>query len=225
MKNDRDKTWAQEERARAAQPGVSAGRFARSSTLDDSDPDGIVVKAVAAAKAGDSEALRYLYVRYADNVYGYVRSIVRDEHEAEDVTQEVFAKLARALDRYEDRGLPFHAWLLRVARNLALDHVRSSKLVPCEEVRVAEVRADQEDGDRSRALIDALSALPEDQGEVVYLRHVLGLSPGEIAKRIDRSEASVHGLHHRGRRILTASLRDADAAPMTRPARQAIATA
>ena len=208
-----------------AQPGVSAGRFARRSTLDDSDPDGIVAKAVAAAKAGDSEALRYLYVRYADNVYGYVRSIVRDEHEAEDLTQDVFAKLMRALHRYEDRGLPFHAWILRVARNLALDHVRSSKLVPCEEVRVAEVRADQEDRDRSQALTDGLSALPEDQREVVYLRHVLGLSPGEIAERIDRSEASVHGLHHRGRRMLTASLRDADAAPTTQPVRLAIATA
>lgn len=200
-------------------PGVTSGRFeARSAPHDQDDRDGAVTSAVARAAEGDRDALRYLYIRYADNVYGYVRSILRDDHEAEDVTQQVFGKLITVISRYEDRGLPFSAWILRVARNMAVDHLRSSKVVPCEEVRVAEVRADQEDRDRSRALIDALSSLPEDQREVLYLRQVLGLSPGEISERIDRSEASVHGLHHRGRRLLRESLRNADAAPATRPA-------
>jgi RNA polymerase sigma-70 factor, ECF subfamily len=218
--------WYRDEQRRMDGPGVTSGRFqARSAPHDQDDRDGAVTSAVARAAEGDREAIRYLYIRYADNVYAYVRTIVRDDHEAEDVTQQVFGKLITVIARYEDRGLPFSAWILRVARNMAVDHLRSSKLVPCEEVRVTEVRADQEDRDRSRALIDALSALPEDQREVLYLRHVLGLSPDEIAERIDRSEASVHGLHHRGRRVLTASLRGADAAPSTRPAGLAIATA
>src|ERR1700726_4553937 len=67
--------------------------------------------AVARAKEGDRDAFRFLYIRYSDNMYGYVRSIVRDEYEAEDVTQQVFAKLMTALVKYDDRGIPFSAWL------------------------------------------------------------------------------------------------------------------
>ena len=73
--------------------GVSSGRFQRKTTLDDRGDRAIVQRAIQRAKEGDSEALRFLYVRYADNVYGYVTSIVRDEHEAEDITQQVFAGL------------------------------------------------------------------------------------------------------------------------------------
>ena len=76
------------------------------------------------------DALRFLYLRYADNVYGYVCSIVRDEHEAEDVTQQIFAKLLTTLDRYEPRQVPFSAWILRVAHNAAIDHVRARRPVP-----------------------------------------------------------------------------------------------
>src|SRR5215204_4737052 len=89
-------------------------------TLEDG-PSGerrVVCEAVALAKAGDQEALRFLYLRYADNVYGYVRGIVRDDHEAEDVTQHVFAKLMTILPKYERRSVPFAAWILRVARNV-----------------------------------------------------------------------------------------------------------
>src|SRR5208282_4123497 len=62
--------------------------------------------AVVHAKDGDPDALRFLYVTYAHNIYGYVHSIVRDEHEAEDVTQHVFAKLMTAVVKYDDRGVP-----------------------------------------------------------------------------------------------------------------------
>ena len=84
--------------------------------------------AVARAKEGDGEALRFLYVTYSHNIYGYVRSIVRDDHEAEDVTQHVFAKLMTSIVKYDDRGVPFFAWLLRLARNVAIDHLRANRL-------------------------------------------------------------------------------------------------
>src|ERR1700753_3826044 len=86
--------------------------------------------AVARAKQGDEEALRYLYVSYSHNIYGYVRSIVRDDHEAEDVTQHVFAKLMSTLVKYDDRGVPFFAWLLRLARNVAIDSLRANRVTP-----------------------------------------------------------------------------------------------
>ena len=86
--------------------------------------------AVARAKEGDREALRFLYVSYSHNIYGYVRSIVRDDHEAEDVTQHVFAKLMTTIGKYDDRGVPFFAWLLRMARNVAIDHLRANRFTP-----------------------------------------------------------------------------------------------
>ena len=88
--------------------------------------------AVARAKEGDGEALRFLYVSYSHNIYGYVRSIVRDDHEAEDVTQHVFAKLMTSIGKYDDRGIPFFAWLLRMARNVAIDHLRANRVTPIE---------------------------------------------------------------------------------------------
>src|SRR6478736_9660071 len=88
--------------------GVLQGHFRRSTRLeDDAESRRFVARAVARAKQGDQEALRFLYVRYADNVYGYVASLLRDDHEAEDVTQHVFAKLLTNLHKYEPREVPF----------------------------------------------------------------------------------------------------------------------
>ena len=183
--------------------GVSAGRFQRKTTLDDRGDRAVVDLAIQRAKEGDAEALRFLYVRYADNVYGYVTSIVRDEHEAEDITQHVFTKLLTVLPRYEQREVPFSAWILRVAHNAAIDHVRTRRPVPVEEVRPADT-ADEGDGGRERFadLRLALAALPAEQRDVIVLRFLVGLTPGEVAERIGRSEDAVHGLQHRGRRRL-----------------------
>lgn len=72
-------------------------------------------------------------MRFSHSIYGYVRSIVRDDHEAEDVTQHVFTKLMTTLDKYTDRGVPFIAWLLRLARNVAIDHLRANRMTPVSE--------------------------------------------------------------------------------------------
>lgn len=175
-----------------------------------------VAQAVRRAQLGDREALGFLYTRYADNVHGYVRSIIRDSHEAEDVTQQVFAKLIHVIGKYEERDVPFFAWILRVARNVALDHLRRQRVIPVEEL----VASDHGSGDpagagRMRDLREALSELPTDQREVLVLRHFAGLTPLEIATRTGRSEGSIHGLHHRGRRTLKAELISRGAAPAT----------
>jgi RNA polymerase sigma-70 factor (ECF subfamily) len=173
-------------------------------------------EAITRAQAGDREALGFLYARYADNIYGYVRSIVHDPHEAEDVTQQVFAKLIHVIGKYEERDVPFFAWVLRVARNLAVDHLRRQRMIPVEEVRIIDGGAgDLSDAHRMSDLREALSELPRDQCEVLVLRHFAGLSPTEIATRTGRSEGSIHGLHHRGRRALKAELISRGAAPAT----------
>jgi RNA polymerase sigma-70 factor, ECF subfamily len=161
--------------------------------------------AVARAKKGDQEALCFLYVTYSQNVYGYVRSIVREDHEAEDITQHVFTKLMTTLVNYDDRGVPFFSWLLRLARNVAIDHMRANRLTHADTVLDPNLSCGA-DADRSNAVKAALATMPADQRQVVLLRHLVGLTPGEIADRMGRSESSIHGLHHRGRQALRREL-------------------
>lgn len=188
-------------------------RFRRRRLDQSTDGEALVTDAVLCAKQGDEDAMRFLYLRYADNIYGYVCSIVRDEHEAEDVTQQIFAKLMTALQRYEPRSVPFSAWILRIAHNAAIDSMRARRAVPCEEVR----SPDLEDGsiarERAADLKEAIAKLPDEQREVIVMRFVLGLSPREIAERIGRSEDAVHGLQHRGRITLRRELTALQSAP------------
>lgn len=197
---------------------VANGGFRRCASLSDSDANArVLAVAIARAKLGDREALRYLYVRYADNVYSYVATIVHDPHEAEDVTQHVFVKLLAIVDRYDEARAPFATWMMRVARNTAFDHLRQQRMVPCEEVRAEGPAGSVADEERQRSLLlrEVLAALPHDQREVILLRHLVGLTPGEIADRLGKTESSVHGLHHRGRGALRTVLAEMGSAPAT----------
>jgi RNA polymerase sigma-70 factor (ECF subfamily) len=174
----------------------------------------LVQQAIEHAQAGDTEGLHFLYVRYAPDVQRFVNSLVKDQHEAEDITQNIFAKLMKAINKYQPREVPFAAWIMRVARNAALDHLRARRAVPTEEVRLTDNGQAQMGQERGRDLRHALEELPEDQREVLILRHIAGLSPVEIAATLEKSESSVHGLHHRGRRTLQAKLTELGAAPV-----------
>lgn len=193
---------------------LNGGRFSRKAKLDKDLRPGELEGAIARAKAGDEAAMRYLYLRFADNVYGYARSIVRDEHEAEDIAQQVFARLMTALANYEQRSVPFSAWLLRITHNMAIDHMRRQRAIPVEETPVVEQRSEGAHA-LGAAIREAIAELPEGQREVVVLRHVAGWSPSEIATRLGRSEDAVHGLHHRGRQTLKRALVRLEAVPTT----------
>jgi RNA polymerase sigma-70 factor, ECF subfamily len=197
---------------------ANAGQFRVRQNERDISPAGeiAVSRAVRRAQEGDRDALAFLYARFADDICGYARSIVHDHHEAEDVTQQVFAKLIRVIGKYQERDVPFFAWMLRVTRNVAVDHLRKQQPLPVEEVR-AESRDEQAltAGACLEDLTAALATLPHAQREVLVLRHFAGLSPTEIAARVGKSEGSIHGLHHRGRRSLIAELTERGAAPST----------
>lgn len=186
-------------------------------TLDESPEKMREVRlAIARAKEGDRDAIRLLYIRYSDNVYGYVRSIVRDDKEAEDLTQQVFMKLITVIVKYQDCGVPFSGWLLRLARNVALDHLRRRRPTPTEEVLGSGSHDDGDDArERAADLHAALTSLPDEQRRVMIMRHIVGLSPPEIAARMGRSESSIHGLQHRGRRALQQELSRLGSAPST----------
>jgi RNA polymerase sigma-70 factor, ECF subfamily len=196
--------------------GPKHGRFKAAKLDDRADVRAMTAWAVRRAKEGDEDAMRYLYLRYADNVFGYVRSIVQHEADAEDVTQQVFAKLMVAIARYEQRSMPFSAWILRVAHNAAIDYRRGRgrHAFPCEDVRGAETPADDRADECRRDFYDALTDLTEEQRNVLVLRYVVGLVPLEIAERMGKSEDAIHALHYRGRRSLRRSLVAMSASPM-----------
>jgi RNA polymerase sigma-70 factor (ECF subfamily) len=195
---------------------MSQGCFQGKRTVEAETRPGEVARAVARAKQGDRAAIRFLYLRYSGNVYGYARSIVRNDHDAEDVVQQVFTRMLTAIQNYEQRSVPFSAWLLRITHNMAIDYLRR-RMPVCEdpERAVVEDRPEFETGQLRGAIREALAELPEVQREIVVLRHFGGLSPGEIAARLGRTEDSIHGLHHRARRTLKRSLAEAGATPMT----------
>ena len=175
----------------------------------------LVTRAVEAARAGDRDGVRVLYMLYADSVYGYARSILRNDRDAEDITQHVFVKLITVIERYEPGSTPFAAWLLRIARNAAIDELRARRAVPCDDVLVGTEPAVEERGAHcGRSLREALARLPDDQRRVLLLRHANGLAPAEIASHMRRSEQSVYALHHKGRRTMRDELARLDAAPV-----------
>lgn len=171
--------------------------------------------AIEAVRSGDWEGVHILYVRYADQVCRRVETIVGDPHSAQDVTQEVFARLIRAIGSYQPRAVPFRAWILRVASNAALDHLRARRQIPVAEVRPLHEADEGKAADQLDALVTALGDLPESQREVMVLRHIGGYTPGEIARHMGRTESSVQAIHHRGRGSVKKRLTDLGAAPAT----------
>jgi RNA polymerase sigma-70 factor (ECF subfamily) len=164
----------------------------------------------------DADALTALYVRYRRRVQAYVESIVGDPHQAEDITQQVFAKLPDALRTYEERPASFSAWILRVARNAALDELRARRRTQVEPLDPGTAEHGREIAlDRRACLHEALAGLPCEQRRVVLMRDLLGLSAVEVASRLGKTEGSVHAMHHRGRVRLRRRLGELGVAPAT----------
>src|SRR5687767_10552972 len=126
--------------------------------------DALVRDAVRRTKAGDRGALEYLYVRYAGDVRRHVAGVIGDAHEAEDVTQNVFARLPDSIQRYEERSAKFSAWLLRVARNAAVDELRRRRPIPSSDLAASRPDAAEDAGPKAAAALnEALASLPEEQ--------------------------------------------------------------
>lgn len=181
-------------------------------------------RALRRARGGDPDGLRELYVRYAPEVHRYVRGIVGTGYDAEDVTQQVFLKLATRPSGYEPTQATFAAWLLRVARNAAIDHVRRRRLIPVA-VPAETKRLAHGVPERSRSLREAIDRLPPTQREVLLLRDVAGLTPSEVARRLGKSRGAVNTCHHRARAAARQTLESDGWAPVTRAAAAAQARA
>jgi RNA polymerase sigma-70 factor (ECF subfamily) len=154
-----------------------------------------------------------LYVLHAPAVHAHVLRVVRDVDDADDVTQQVFAKLLTGLDRYRPGEAPFIVWVLRVARNTAIDHVRHARAVSADSVGEVCGPDDRQVEELQSSLRAALAQLPPGQRDVLLLTHLVGLSPREIAAVLGCTVRAVHGLHYRGRGAARVTLTEFGAAP------------
>lgn len=165
---------------------------------------------VHAAQGGDRTAFAQLYDRYVDVVFRYVLFRVGDRELAEDVTSETFLRALRRITSISYQGRDVGAWFVTIARNLVLDHVKSSRFRL--EVATAEVddsrrvEAGPEQQVLSRvtrsALLECVGRLGDDQRECIVLRFLQGLSVAETARVMERNEGAVKALQHRAVRRL-----------------------
>lgn len=86
----------------------------------------------------DQQAFQWLYDQYSPALYGVVLRIVRDEEQAQDLLQDIFVKIWKNLDAYDAEKGRLFTWMLNVARNTAIDYLRSRKTQPTAEIRTAE---------------------------------------------------------------------------------------
>jgi RNA polymerase sigma-70 factor (ECF subfamily) len=149
--------------------------------------------------AFEADAWQVAFDRYFASVYRLALSRTFQASAAEDLAAEVFAEAARGIERYRYRGVPFRAWLYRIARNLIADHLKRRARqsgVPIEAVQESLVAA-ADDVELRTDFTRALATLPEDQRIVVVLRLVEGCSVAEVAAVLRRSNDAVKQLQRR----------------------------
>jgi RNA polymerase sigma-70 factor (ECF subfamily) len=164
---------------------------------------------IRAAQAGSSEAAEALFRRHWGPAYRAAYLVVRDRHAAEDIVQEAFLSALRALARF-DRRRPFAPWLHRIVVNRAIDWSRARALrrEVGEATEPGESNPSTSHAAYSDDVVTALAALPADQRAVVVLRHVLGYTPGEIAKLLGYPRGTVNSRLRRGLDRLAAELEE-----------------
>lgn len=153
----------------------------------------------------DQEAFGELYKLYVDRIYNYVYYRTSNHAEAEDLTARVFERAMKHIGRYEDRGLPFSAWLYRIAHNLvanwhrdrsrrqilSLDSVSQWQLHEDSPELKAQLIEDKE------TLLAAIQRLPADRRELLIMKYVEKLPNSEIGDIMGRSEGAIKSLYHR----------------------------
>ncbi|MBA4181895.1 MAG: RNA polymerase subunit sigma-70 [Anaerolinea sp.] len=159
---------------------------------------------VTAAQRGEQQALSDLYEYYFPKVYRYVNARLATSEDAEDVTTEVFLRIIDNLGSFSFRGLPFGAWVFRIARNEVVSFVRRQKVrgVTAElHEAIPDTSADYALEIETQFTIavvrEATGKLPEAQRQVITLRFGAGLTVAETARALNKTENNVKVLQHK----------------------------
>ena len=162
-------------------------------------------EALSLATQGDKGAFGDLYDKYATRIYNYVYYRTGSTQDAEDITSRVFFRAMRHITNYTDRGVPFSAWLYRIAHNLVANWHRDSSRhqeVELEDgYRASKGEEHPEDAllesEEQQALMHLIRKLPEERQQLLILKFVEHMSNAEIGEIMDRTEGAIKSLYHR----------------------------
>jgi RNA polymerase sigma-70 factor (ECF subfamily) len=161
--------------------------------------------ALAQLAGSDGEAFGELYARHVRRIYNYIFYRTGNHHDAEDLTARVFQRALRHVGAFEDKGVPFTAWLYRIAHNLVANWHRDRSrrpVVPLDQhVAVSEIAihpeveaiAHEEQG----ILLEAVRQLPDDRQQLLILKFVERMSNAQIGSVMGRTEGAIKSLYHR----------------------------
>lgn len=164
----------------------------------------------------DQDAFGQLYERYVTRIYNYIYYRTGNHDEAEDLTAKVFMRALKHIANYDERGVPFSAWLYRIAHNLVANWHRDRgrrKIIPLEEFMNKGSRADMpetiaEEREEKERLLQAVRRLPADRQQLLILKYVERLSNAEIGDILDKTEGAVKSLYYRTLAFLRDDLTD-----------------
>ncbi len=158
---------------------------------------------VRRAQQQDTAALAQLYEAYFDKIYRYLALRIRNECEAEDMTQQVFMKMLQSISSYKSKGVPFSSWLYRIAHTLLVDFLRQQNkkaTVDIEGLPLPHTGEDPQHMMEQQVDIDELKKatklLTGAQQEVLSLRFAGELSIAECAEVMGKSEGAIKALQH-----------------------------
>jgi RNA polymerase sigma-70 factor (ECF subfamily) len=180
------------------------------SSVEDEAEAGRLIALVDLAKAGDTDAFGLLYDHYQPSVYRFLYYRVGSVVVAEDLTSETFFRALRSMSTFTWQGKDFGAWLMTIARNLTMDHFKSSKTrleMTTEDMSPHDSTTESPESAvlahlTNEALMTALRELPTEQQECLVMRFLQGLSIAETAAALGRSDGAVKQLQLRGVRNL-----------------------
>jgi len=183
----------------------------RRSNLQEADDSELI----ACAAQGDREAFGALYERYVFRVFRHVYYLTSDPHTAEDLTAQTFLNALEAIPRYQMRGVPFLAWLLRIAYNLTVNHRKVRRNGTTQLPEGLEIEGTtyspeasceaKADGER---VWEGVRRLRDDQRQVIVMRFIDGLSYPDIARVLGKSIGAVRVIQYRALCALRRKLED-----------------
>ncbi len=169
------------------------------------EPEPNEVATLTKAVQGDTEAFSLLYERYVNRIYSYIYYRTGNANDAEDLTARVFHRALGHIQRYHDKGVPFSAWLYRIAHNLVAnwhrDNSRKQEVALEDNVELVH-RGDLPETalvntQETETLLRAIRTLSPERQQLVILKFVQRLSNAEIAVIMGRSEGAIKSLYHR----------------------------
>jgi len=154
----------------------------------------------------DPAAFGVLYEKYVRKIYSYIYRRTGSRHDAEDLTSRTFHRALANIDRYENKGLPFSAWLYRIAHNLVANWLRDRsrhKVISLDELVLTRQRGGSaiehqaEVNEEREALLGAIRRLPSDRQQLLILKLMEGMSNVEIGQVLGRSVGAIKSLYFR----------------------------